>query len=234
MTLPIGTLTNVGAILTGGCVGLLLHQRLPKRVQVIVFQAIGLFTLLIGFRMAFKVNNLLTLVFSLLIGGVLGEAIRLDKRFDQLGGFLKKKFHFEREPLFTEGLITTSLLFCTGSLAILGAIDEGLRQDPTLLWTKSILDGFSAVALASAYGIGVLFSVIPLFLYQGAITFLASSAQNIFSTLMIQELTATGGLLLVALGINLLDIKKINVTNLLPAVVISALLTLLASALGAA
>lgn len=224
--MPIGTIVNTVAVILGSLLGLLLHKNLPKKIKAIVFQGIGLCTLVIGMQMALKVENLLVLIFSILIGGVVGETIKLDLRFESLSDFLKNKIKSKNEK-FTEGLITSFLIFCIGSMTIIGAINEGIKGDRTLLFTKSILDGFTSIALASTYGVGVLFSAIPLFIFQSTLTMLAVQFQNFFSPIIINQLTATGGILILGIGINLLDIKKIKVTNLLPALVTIILLTLI-------
>lgn len=218
-----GTLINVAAVIVGSLAGLFLHKALPERIKAIVFQAIGLSIIVIGIQMAFHVENLLFLIFSMLIGGIIGEAINLEKHFEGLGDFLSRKIK-SKEKNFTEGLVTAFLIFCVGSMTILGAIEEGLTGGYSLLLAKSVLDGFTSLALASTYGIGVLFSFIPLLVYQGGLTVLAIQSQGFFSERAINELTAVGGVLILGLGINLLGIKKIKVANLLPALVIIVLL----------
>jgi len=163
------------------------------------------------------------MIFSLIIGGVIGETINIDLRIEALSNKLKRAVG-SKSNTFTEGLLTAFLLFCVGSMAILGSINEGIRGDHSLLLTKSILDGFSAIALASTFGVGVIFSTIPLLIYQGSITLFANAFQKLFSPVIINELTAVGGLLIVGIGLNLLEIKKIKVTNLLPALLIAILL----------
>ncbi len=224
--MPIGTIVNTVAVIVGSLLGLLLHENLPEKIKTIVFQALGLCTLVIGMQMALKAQNLLVLIFSLLIGGIIGEFINLDGLVERLSNFFKTKIKSKDEK-FTEGLVTAFLIFCVGSMTIVGAINEGLKADRTLLYTKSILDGFTSIALASTFGVGVLFSAIPLLIFQGGITLLALQFQHFFSTAIIAQLTATGGVLILGIGFNMLDIKKIKVTNLLPALIVVALLTLL-------
>ena len=166
--------------------------------------------------MALKVENLILLIFSILFGAIVGEALDLEKRLDSLAEILKKKLKSQSSS-FTQGLITAFLIFCIGSLTILGALDEGIRGDHTLLLTKSTLDGFTSIALAATYGLGVMFSVIPMLIYQGTITLLAGQFQNLFTPILINQLTAVGGILILGLGLNLLEIKQIKITNMLPA-----------------
>jgi len=214
--MPLGTIINVLAVILGSFLGLCLKPRIPPKIHQRVFQGIGLVTLLIGLQMALKVENLILLIFSILFGAIVGEALNLEKRLDTLAEIIKKKIKSQNSS-FTEGLITAFLIFCIGSLTILGALDEGIRGDHTLLLTKSTLDGFTSIALAATYGLGVMFSVIPMLIYQGAITLLAGQFQNFFTQVLINQLTAVGGILILGLGLNLLEIKQIKVTNMLPA-----------------
>lgn len=224
MIIPVGTLVNVAAVLAGGTIGLVLHDRLPRRVKQIVFQGLGLCTLVIGMKMALVVENPLLLIFSIVIGGMLGAALKLEHAFEVLGDHLKNAVGSSGGG-FTDGLITAFLIFCIGSLTILGAIDEGLRGDPTLYYTKAVLDGFASIALAATYGAGVLFSVIPMFIYQYGLTLAAVPAQAFFTDFMIAQLTSTGGALILGIGINLLEIKRIPLSDFLPALFVSAILS---------
>lgn len=156
----IGTIVNIVAIAIGSTIGLLIRSKLPPRLFEIVFQVLGLFTLFLGLKMALETQRIIYVVFSLLIGGLLGELLQIEKRIDYLADILKKIIPGDNSR-FQEGLITSFLLFCIGSMTIMGAIEEGLNNNPELLFTKSLMDGFSSIALSSAMGIGVLFSVIP-------------------------------------------------------------------------
>jgi hypothetical protein len=219
-----GTWVNIAAILAGGLVGLLLKTRLPERYSIIIFQAIGLFTLFLGIQMAFHTEKLLLLICSLVVGSIFGEIINIEKRLYNLGEWLQKKTSRKKEQ-FTTGLLTAFLLFCMGSMTILGAFEEGLGQSSHLLFTKSLMDGLSSVILAATFGIGVIFSIIPLFFYQGGLTLLASELSTVLTETTISEISATGGILLIGLGLNILEIKKIPVSNMLPALVIAAFLS---------
>ena len=223
--LPLGSLVNALAIILGSVIGMLLHNRFPERVRAIVFQGLGLCVLLIGIQMALKVENILILIFSVLLGGILGELLNLEGLFEILAGKLKAVVR-SKNAAFTDGLITSSLIFCIGAMAIIGSFDEGIRGDATVLYTKSILDGFASVALASTYGAGVLFSFLPVLLYQGGLTLFAGVFQQYFSPLLIAQLTATGGVLILGIGFTLLDIKRVRLSNLLPALLVVVVLTL--------
>jgi len=217
-----GTIVNVATVLIGSTIGILLKSKLPEKLIRIVFQSLGLFTLTLGFIMAVKANDLLIIVFSLVIGAIIGEMLDLEKMIDVLAEKMKKKIKIKDEK-FSEGLLTAFLLFCMGSMTILGAFEEGMKNDPSLLITKAVMDGFAAIALASAFGIGVGFSVVPLLIYQGGLTLFAGYLGGFFSEVMISELTAVGGTLLIGLGINILEIKKIKIFNILPALILVVL-----------
>ncbi|MGE4504727.1 MAG: DUF554 domain-containing protein [Desulfovibrionaceae bacterium] len=225
MTFPIGPTINAAAIIAGSLIGLMLHSRFPDRIRLIVFQGLGLCVLLIGMQMAFKVQNILIMIFAIMIGGILGELLRLEEYFDSLGGRLKNLIRSKNER-FTEGFVTATLLFCIGALAIIGSFDEGLRGDRTLVLTKSILDGFASIVLAASYGVGVLFSCLAVLLYQGTLTMGAKALSPWFSELLIAQLTGTGGVLIIGIGISLLDIKRIRLASLLPSLVVVVVLTL--------
>ena len=224
--MPWGTLINVAAVLVGGTIGLLLHKNLPKRLQLIAFQAIGLCTLFLGVQMSLQVKDPLILIFSVLIGGIVGELMRLDEKIGSLSDKLKKAIG-SGDANFTQGLVTAFLIFCIGSMTIVGALNEGISGDQSLLLTKSVLDGFTAIALASTYGVGVLFSVIPMFIFQGGLTVFASQFGGLFSANLLAQLTATGGILILGIGFNLLEIKQIKVINMLPALLVALVLAVL-------
>ena len=224
--LPVGSIVNALAIIGGSLIGCWLQSRFPERIRKIVFQGLGLCTLLIGLQMALKVEQLLLVIFSILLGGITGELLHLETLFERLGNRLKKVIKSKNEK-FTDGLITSSLIFCIGAMAIIGSLEEGINGDPTIFYTKSILDGFASIALAASYGSGVLFSFIPVLLYQGSLTLGAGFFQQYFSDLMIAQITACGGLLILGIGINLLELTEIRLANLLPALGFIVVLTAL-------
>jgi len=218
-----GTLINAVAIIVGSILGILLNKRLPERFIKIVFQSIGLFTLFIGVFMALKTENLFLMVISIVSGGIIGEWINIDKFINQFGEKMKRNFK-AKNSRFSEGMVTAFLLFCMGSVTILGAIEEGLGGKPNLLLAKSVLDGVSSIALAAALGFGVAFSVIPLLIYQGGLTLLAAYFGDYFAESIINELTGIGGLMLIGLGINILEIKQLKILNMLPSLLIIVIL----------
>ena len=204
--IPLGAIINALGITIGSLVGLAFGARLPERVRAIVFQGLGLCVLVIGFKMALLTQNPLIVIFSIVI-----EA-RLIRVGDGLKGRLKSS-----NPLFTEGMVNASVLFCIGAMAIIGSFDEGLRGDRAVVLSKTIIDSFAALAMASAYGLGVLFSAIPVLIYQGALTLLAGSLQSWLDPATMTELTAVGGTLIIGIGLNMLEITRISLSNMLPA-----------------
>ena len=223
-----GTIVNVITVLIGSSIGIYLGNRIPDKLTKGVFQALGLFTMVLGFNMALKGQELLLIVFSLIIGTIIGETLNLDKSIERLSTTLKNRLKLNN-PKFTEGILTAFLLYCIGSMTIIGAIDEGLGKGSQILYTKAMMDGFSAIALASVFGLGVAMSVVPLFIFQGGITLIAYFLGDFISEEIITELTAVGGILLVGLGINILEIKKIRIMNMLPSLLIIVLLVWITS-----
>lgn len=202
---------------------MILGNRLPERVRLIVFQGLGLCTLAIGMDMTFKTTNPLYMVGSILIGAIIGEFMALEDAISRGGDKFKKALKSGNDR-FTDGLVAASLLFCIGSMAILGPLQEGLDGSRTIVLTKSMLDFFASIALGAAYGSGVAFAAIPVLIYQGSITLFAEMLRPYLSDFMRAELTATGGIMILGIGINLLELKKIRLSNLLPALVIVILL----------
>ncbi len=224
-----GTLLNVTTVLIGAALGTLLGARFPDRVRETVIGALGIMVLVIGFSMAITGNALIVLG-SLLLGGILGELIRIDEKLDALGRALEARFaRGETVGTFTKGFVTASLVFCVGPLTILGSIQDGLIGDYRLLAIKSVLDGFASLAFASTLGVGVAFAAITILLFQGAI----SAAAMLLGTMLgavtrdtpwVVQLSATGGAILVGLGLVLLDLKRLRVANFLPAIFIAPLI----------
>ena len=220
----LGTIVNVATVLAGSALGLLFHRRLPEKITGIVFQGIGLFTLFLGFSMASKTSNFLIMIFSIVIGSIIGELLSLDSVLDKFSDRLKNRIGSKNDK-FSEGLIAAFLLFCMGSMTILGAFEEGLGNSPNLLYAKSLLDGFSSIALSAGLGIGVMFSAIPLLIYQGGLTLFAGWLGEFFSDIVINEMSAVGGLMLIGLGISILEIKSIKVINMTPGLVVAIILS---------
>jgi uncharacterized membrane protein YqgA involved in biofilm formation len=223
-----GTLLNVGAILIGGMIGLIFGARIPERLKETVIAGMGLFIGALGLQMFIKTEEPLIVLGALLIGTLLGEWWRIEDGLHRLGEFLEQRFSREQDDgsnKFVRGFLTASLLFCIGPIAILGSIQDGLSGDYSLLAVKSVLDGFASIAFASTLGIGVLFSTIIILVYQGGISLLAGQLDAVVTPAMMNELTATGGVILLGLAIsNLLEIKKIRVGNMLPGLIVAPLI----------
>ncbi len=234
-----GTLLNVAAVIVGATIGSLLGDRLPERVRGIVLQAVGLVTLLIGAQMALQAQNLLIVLASMVLGGALGEAIGIEARLDAAGAWLERRFgraagetpeEVQRGAgRFIRGFVSSSLVFCVGPLTILGSIQDGLTGDYRLLSVKSVLDGVTSIAFASALGPGVFFSTLVILVYQGGLSLaaraLGAGIPDPARNPAVLEMTAVGGLLILGIGLRLLEIKPIRVGNLLPAIGLAPLLT---------
>ncbi len=224
-----GTLLNIATVLIGGVIGLLFGARIPERLKSTIIAGMGLFTAALGLQMFLKTENSLIVLGALLIGTLLGEWWRIEDGLQNLGKFLEQRFSKQEAEdgsnRFVRGFLTASLLFCVGPVTILGSIQDGLTGNYNLLAAKSVLDGFGAMAFASTLGVGVLFSTIIILAYQGGISLLAAQLSSILTPRMMNELTATGGVILVGLAISsLLEIKKIRVGNMLPGLAIAPLI----------
>ena len=233
----IGTLINFSLVMVGGLLGLAIGSRLPDRIKTIVISAIGLMTLVIGISSAIKTENPLIPLLALVVGAVLGELIDIDKGINVLGEWLKKRFtHPDSQQNFTMAFVIASLQFCVGPLTILGAINDGLSGNFSLLAIKAVLDGFSALVFASSFGVGVLFAGVTILVVQGGISLLAGLIKPLLISLpsasmaaqpRVIELSAVGGVILIGLALNILELKRIKVANLLPALIIAPLIVAL-------
>lgn len=223
-----GTIINVIAIIVGSILGLLFGARLSDQLKSTIISGLGLFLLAMGLQMFLKTENSLVVLGALLFGTLLGEWWRIEDGLHRLGEFLESRFSRQEgdgSSRFVRGFMTASLLFCIGPVAILGSIQNGLTGDYNLLVVKSVIDGFASIAFASTLGIGVAFSSLIIFFYQGGISLMAAQLNAVVTTSMMNELTATGGILLIGIGIsNLLELKKIRVGNMLPALLIAPLI----------
>ena len=230
-----GTLLNIATVLLGGLIGLLFGARIPDPLKSTVISGMGLFTAAMGVQMFLNTENPLIVLGALLIGTLLGEWWRIEDGLQNLGKFLEQRFSKEGEDdsnKFVRGFLTASLLFCVGPMTILGSIQDGLKGDYNLLAVKSVLDGFASLAFASTLGVGVMFSTIIILIYQGGISLLAAQLDAIVTPSMMNELTATGGVILLGLAISsLLEIKKIRVGNMLPGLAIAPLIVWILSLL---
>lgn len=226
-----GTLINAATVLAGTTIGTLVGGRMPERIRETVMDGLGLVTILVGvyqglaaFR--FPLTELpgdsfpVVLVGSILVGGILGELVGIEKGLNRFGEFLRKRFG-AGQSRFTEGFVVASLVFCVGPLTILGSLQDGLFGDYSLLAIKATLDGFAALAFASALGWGVGFSVIVILLYQGGLSLAAGAVEGIFAPITIASITAAGGVLILAIGLRLLQLREVRVANMLPALALA-------------
>ncbi|NOZ00066.1 MAG: DUF554 domain-containing protein [Chloroflexi bacterium] len=235
-----GTLINIVTVLIGGTLGMFFGARLPDRLKQTVTAGLGLFTIAIGLQMFLKTENSLIVLGALLVGALLGEWWKIEDGLQNLGRVLEQRFaggevgvSMGGSSRFVRGFLAASLLFCIGPMSILGSIQDGLSGDYNLLAVKSVMDGFAALAFASTLGVGVLFSVLPILVYQGGISLAAVQLSALVTEPMMVEMTAAGGVILVGLAISsLLEMKKIRVGSFLPALVIAPLIVALLGFLG--
>lgn len=226
-----GTLLNAAAVLVGGLIGLAFGSRFSDRARQTVLAGLGLFTAAIGVRMFLETQNPLYPLGGVVLGALIGEGLQIEEALARLGAWLERRFaggNGESTSNFVRGFLTASILFCVGPITILGSIQDGLSGDYQLLAIKSVLDGFAALALASALGVGVLFSIVVILVYQGGLTLLAAQAQSVLTEPMTAEMTAVGGILLVGIAVgSLLQLRPIRTGNMLPALFITPLLVAL-------
>jgi hypothetical protein len=221
----LGTIINTLTVLGGGVLGLLIGNKIPERVRVIIVQVIGLTTLAIGLRDVIDTDNIVFPLVGMVLGGIVGELLRLEDRLAHIGELLRRKFAREAaESSFVNGFVAATLLFCVGPLTILGAIEDASGRTPQLYIIKGTLDGFMTIIFAALYGVGAVFSAVSVFVVQGSLTLFGTTLDALLSDRMRLELFSAGGLAVVAIGINLLEIKKIRLGSLLPGLIITPFL----------
>jgi len=222
-----GTLVNVGAILVGTTLGCLLKHGIPEKVQKVIMQAIGLSVVVIGIMSAIKTESPLLFIISLALGGAIGKLIGIEDKLEKAGMKIQNRFS-KGESTVAKGFVTATLIFCIGAMAVLGSIESGLNKNHELLYIKAMLDGLTSLVLATTLGFGVGFSALAVLIYQGSITLGASFLAPFLTDNIMTELSAVGGALIVGIGINLLNIKKIHVGDMLPAILIPPIYFLIA------
>ncbi|HHY74926.1 MAG TPA: DUF554 domain-containing protein [Bacillus bacterium] len=223
----LGTIVNGVAIIAGTFLGKVLH-RIPDRVKRLVLQSIGLAVVILGVQMGLKSEQFLFVILSLLFGSIIGELIDLDGKLNRLGLWIERRMGAAEEGGIAKGFVTATLIFAIGAMAIIGALDSGLRGDHQVLFTKSLLDGFTSIVLTTTLGVGVLFSAFPVMIYQGMIALFATQIdkwipEQIMDAFII-EMTSAGGIMILAIGLNMLEITRIRVANMLPAIAVVAIL----------
>ena len=221
----LGTLINTATVLVGGSVGIAMGNKIPDRVRIIVVQVIGMLTLGLGLSDLLKTHNMVFPLLGMVFGAVIGEVLRIEDRLEGLGEVIRKRFAKRQDPgPFISGFVTASLLFCIGPLTILGAIQDASGATPQLYIIKGTLDGFMSVIFGAIHGVGVLFSAVSVFIVQGTLTLFGTSLDSLLNDRMRIELFATGGLAVMAIGLNLLEIKKIRLGSLLPGLIVTPIL----------
>lgn len=223
----IGTLVNVAAVIVGSLIGLLLRKGFPEKMKSTVTTGMGLCTMIIGIQNAFETKNVLIMILSVVIGSIIGVALKIEYRLDKLGQSLQNRFSGKDDSgNFARGFVTATLIYCIGAMAIMGSIESGLRNEHGTLFAKSILDGVLSISLASTMGIGVMFSAIPVFIYQGGIALLAQTVEPLLTEAVVAEMSAAGGVLILGVGLNLFRKEHIPVGDMLPAIFLPLILTL--------
>ena len=221
----LGTLINTATVIVGGTVGIAMGDRIPERVRVVVVQVIGMVTIGLGLSDLLKTHNMVFPLLGMVFGAVIGELLRIEDRLQGIGEFIRKRFAKRQEPgPFVTGFVTATLLFCIGPLTILGAIQDASGATPQLYIIKGTLDGFMSVIFGAIHGVGVLFSAVSVFIVQGTLTLFGTRLDALLNDRMRIELFAAGGLAVMAIGLNLLDIKKIRLGSLLPGLIITPIL----------
>lgn len=214
----LGTIVNTIAVIVGASIGLLIKKGIPKRIGDSLMKGLGLCSLYIGISGAFEGENTLLMIISMVAGILIGETIDIDRRINTLVRAIESKFSkSSNKSNISQGFISASLLFCVGSMTIVGAMEAGLSGDNTMLFTKSVMDFFSSIIFASTLGIGVLFSSVFVLIYQGGLTLLAIFMAPLLNTSVINEITCVGSLIIIAMGLNVLGITKIKLMNFIPA-----------------
>lgn len=221
----IGTAINVATVVAGGTVGLLVGDRIPEKVRSTVVQTIGLVTLVLGVSDALGTRNLVFPLMGMALGSIVGELLDIEGRLEGVGRALQRRFDRGKgKGRFVEGFVTATLLFCVGPLTILGSIQDASGQTPQLTIIKSTLDGFMSIVFTALYGIGTMFSALSVLVVQGLLTLGGAGLDSMLDDRMRKELFAAGGLIVMGIGLNLLDIKKVRVASMLPGLVITPLL----------
>lgn len=215
----LGTIVNALAIVAGSLLGLLFRGGIPDQYCRTVMQAMGLVVILIGLQSAIKTDAILMVIISLGIGSLLGECLRIEDRLERLGKFLEARFSKSGDGI-AKGFVTASLIFCVGAMAIVGALESGLAGNHQTLFAKSTIDGITSIVFASTMGLGVIFSAVSVFIYQGIITLSAAYVRPFLVPEVVAQMSAVGGMLIVAIGINILEIKQLRLGNMLPAIFI--------------
>lgn len=227
----IGSIVNVLAIITGSLLGYFMRNGIKEEYKATIIDGLALSVLIMGIMSTMKTENFLLVITSVVIGSIVGEIIGIEKKLDRIGFKLQQRFG-KGDSNFSKGFITATLVFCIGAMSIVGSIEAGLTGNYKTLFAKSVIDGVTSIIFASSLGIGVIFSIFPVFIYQGTITILSTTLRDVFTPTIINEMSAVGGVLIAGIAINLMGIKKIRVSNMLPALIVPIIYILVKGFIG--
>ena len=227
----IGVIVNTVLVIAGGCMGLLFKKGIPENIKQIIMIGLGLFTCVFGIKMGLEMRQPLIVVLSIAVGGAIGQIVKIEEGIEAIGDRLRKVIGSHEQSSFAQGFVFASLLFCVGPMTVLGCIQAGIENDPGLLLVKSIMDGVSAVVLASTLGLGVLLSAITVLVLQGSLVLLSQQLTFLTYPLYLGDFTSVGGIIIFAIGIRLLGVKQLKAGNFLPALMFVLLFTFLSNLL---
>lgn len=219
MEIMAGNVTNGLSIFLGASLGLLFKKIIKPSYSETIMAGIGIVVVIMGIMNVMETNHFLLAIISTVVGSLIGEIIGIENHLNTFGDYIGKRFESSEESTFSKGFISSSLIYCVGAMAILGALESGLKGTHSTLYAKSVLDGITAIVFTASLGIGVAFSAVSVFLYQGGIIMLAGKLSGFFTEALIVELTTVGGIMIVAIGLNILELKKIKIANMLPALI---------------
>ncbi len=224
-----GTIFNALAVLIGSMLGLTAGKFIPEKMHDTIFNCLGLFTMYVGINMTLNTKHSIAVLLSLILGALTGEILGLEDKLTSLGDTLKAKLHASNAR-FTQGFVSSTLLFCVGSMAIIGAFEDGLRHNPEILMTKGVMDGIAATMLAGSFGVGVIFSAVSVLVYQGVLTFAASGLETFITADMYANISGLGGLMIMGIGLNMLKVTRLKLCDMLPGLVYVVFLTMIFAA----
>lgn len=226
-TIPAGgTVFNSITVLIGSTAGLFIGRFIPERLNTTIFNCLGLFTMYVGINMTLSTKNSIAVLLSLVAGTITGDLLGLETKLNNMGDTIKSKLN-AADTGFTQGFVSATLLFCVGSMAIIGAFNDGIRNDPELLITKGIMDGIASTLFAGSLGLGVIFSVIPMFIYQAGLTLIASWIEPFITPEIYANISGVGGLMIMGIGLNLLKVTQLKLGDMLPALIYAVFFTML-------
>ncbi|WP_288221969.1 DUF554 domain-containing protein [uncultured Clostridium sp.] len=224
----LGTIINTLSIIVGALIGLFVDGKISKNINETIMNGLALCVIYIGISGALKGNNTMVIIISIAVGGLIGELIDIDRKLESFGDKIEKKFNKNNSNIsISQGFVSATLLFCVGAMAIVGSLESGLNNNHSTLYAKSLLDGITSIIFTSTLGIGVMLSAFAVFIYQGSITLMAGFLSSFLNDVAINNMTAVGSILIMGLGLNILGVTKIKISNLLPSIIVAVVLSLL-------